>query len=53
MARVTCRRPERVPWPMIVLKNREEIEKIRTASRYAAEILLSMKEHVKEGIRTA
>jgi methionyl aminopeptidase len=38
---------------MIVLKNREEIEKIRTASRCAAEILLSMKEHVKAGIKTA
>jgi methionyl aminopeptidase len=38
---------------MIVLRNREEIEKIRTACRYAAEILLSMKEHVKVGIKTA
>jgi methionyl aminopeptidase len=38
---------------MILLKNRQEIEKIRTASRYAAEMLLGLKAYVKEGIRTA
>jgi methionyl aminopeptidase len=37
---------------MIVLKNREEIEKIRTASRYAAEMLLELKSQVKDGVRT-
>lgn len=37
---------------MIVLKSREEIEKIRTASRYAMEIVLQLKEFMKEGIKT-
>jgi methionyl aminopeptidase len=37
---------------MIILKTREEIEKIRTASRYALEILLNLKEHVKDGVET-
>ena len=32
---------------MIILKTREEIEKIRTASKYALEILLGLKEYVK------
>lgn len=38
---------------MIILKNDEEIRKIRAASRYAMEILLSLQQHVKEGIQTA
>lgn len=38
---------------MIILKNREEIEKIRTASRYALEILFGLEACVGEGIRTA
>lgn len=38
---------------MILLKNREEIEKIRTASRYAAEMLLELKTHLKDGVKTA
>jgi methionyl aminopeptidase len=37
---------------MIILKTREEIEKIRTASKYALEILLNLKEYVREGIET-
>ncbi|MCS7281335.1 MAG: type I methionyl aminopeptidase [Desulfobacterota bacterium] len=37
---------------MIVLKTEEEIEKIRTASKYAMEILLYLGEFIKEGIRT-
>ncbi len=37
---------------MIFLKGREEIEKIRTASRYAMEIVLYLKEFMKEGIKT-
>ncbi|MCX8021964.1 MAG: type I methionyl aminopeptidase [Syntrophorhabdaceae bacterium] len=35
---------------MILLKNEVEIEKIRTASRYAMEILLYLKERIKEGV---
>ena len=38
---------------MIILKSREEIEKIRTASRYALQILLGLKEYVGEGVKTA
>ena len=38
---------------MIILKTREEIEKIRTASRYALQILLGLKEYVGEGVKTA
>lgn len=38
---------------MIVLKNREEIEKIRTASRHAMEVLLELKQHVGDGVRTS
>src|SRR5512137_1747977 len=38
---------------MILLKNREEIDKIRTASRYAAEMLLDLKAYVKDGVQTA
>lgn len=38
---------------MILLKNREEIDKIRTASRYAAEMLLELKGYVKDGVQTA
>jgi methionyl aminopeptidase len=37
---------------MILLKNAEEIEKIRTASRYAIETLFYLKEFIKEGIKT-
>lgn len=37
---------------MIILKTREEIEKIRTASKYALEVLLNLKEYVREGIET-
>ncbi|MCX7857394.1 MAG: type I methionyl aminopeptidase [Deltaproteobacteria bacterium] len=37
---------------MVYLKTEEEIEKIRTASRYAMEILFYLKEFIKEGIRT-
>jgi methionyl aminopeptidase len=37
---------------MIILKRREEIEKMRTASRYALEILLGLKEYVREGVET-
>jgi methionyl aminopeptidase len=37
---------------MIILRNSEEIGKIRTASRYAMEILLRVKEAVQEGMRT-
>jgi methionyl aminopeptidase len=37
---------------MILLKNREEIEKIRTASRYAAEMIHELQAYVKEGVRT-
>lgn len=38
---------------MILLKNREQIDKIRTASRYAAEMLLELKAFVKDGVQTA
>ncbi len=37
---------------MIILRDSKEIEKIRTASRYAAEILMHVKEAVQEGVRT-
>jgi methionyl aminopeptidase len=37
---------------MIVLKNREEIEKMRHAGRYAMEVLLALKEFVLAGART-
>jgi methionyl aminopeptidase len=37
---------------MITLKNREEIEKIRVASRHAMEILLYLGEYVREGIKS-
>ncbi len=38
---------------MIILKTREEIDKIRTASRYALEILYDLKDHIREGVSTA
>ncbi len=38
---------------MITLRSPVEINKIRTASRYAMEVLLGLKEHVRQGIRTA
>ena len=34
---------------MILLKNREEIDKMRTASRYAMEVLVELKGYVKDG----
>ena len=37
---------------MILLKSAAEIEKMRTASRYAMEVLLYLKEFIKEGART-
>jgi methionyl aminopeptidase len=37
---------------MILLKSATEIEKMRTASRYAMEVLLYLKEFIKEGART-
>jgi len=37
---------------MIVLKGREEIEKIRTASKYAMEMLLYLGEFIREGVKT-
>jgi len=37
---------------MIILRDAAEVEKIRTASRYAMEILLHVKEAVKDGIKT-
>jgi methionyl aminopeptidase len=37
---------------MIILKNSEEIEKIRIASRYAAELLTDVGRFIKEGVRT-
>ncbi|MBA4418546.1 MAG: type I methionyl aminopeptidase [Syntrophus sp. (in: bacteria)] len=37
---------------MIILRDAVEVEKIRTASRYAMEILLHVKEAVKDGIKT-
>jgi methionyl aminopeptidase len=38
---------------MILLKSAAEIEKIRTASRYAMEVLLYLREFVKDGVKTA
>ena len=37
---------------MIILRTPGEIEKIRTASRYAIEILLQVRDAVREGLRT-
>jgi len=37
---------------MIILKSREEIEKMRASSRIVAEILQGLKEMVKPGVRT-
>lgn len=37
---------------MIVLKTEEEIEKIRTASQYAMEMLVYLKEFIKDGVKT-
>jgi methionyl aminopeptidase len=37
---------------MILLKSTAEIEKIRTASRYAIETLFYLKEFIKEGVKT-
>ncbi len=37
---------------MIILKSREEIEKVRASSRIVAEILQGLKETVKPGVRT-
>jgi methionyl aminopeptidase len=38
---------------MIILKSREEIEKIRTASRYALEILFGLKDYIEDGVTTS
>ena len=38
---------------MILLKSAAEIEKIRTASKYAMEVLLELKRSSKEGVRTS
>ncbi len=38
---------------MIVLKSREEIEKIRTASRHAMQVLMELKQYVRDGVRTS
>jgi methionyl aminopeptidase len=37
---------------MIILKSREEIEKIRVASKYAMEVLLYLGQFIKEGLKT-
>ncbi|OPY78513.1 MAG: Methionine aminopeptidase 1 [Syntrophorhabdus sp. PtaU1.Bin058] len=37
---------------MIILKSREEIEKIRVASKYAIEILIYLGQFVREGLKT-
>jgi methionyl aminopeptidase len=38
---------------MIVLKNKEEIERMRVAGQYAMEVLLALRDHVEVGIRTS
>lgn len=38
---------------ILLLKSREEVEKIRTASRYALEILFGLKEYMEDGVKTA
>jgi methionyl aminopeptidase len=38
---------------MIVLKNGEEIGKMRTASKYAMEVLVELKRYVREDVRTS
>jgi methionyl aminopeptidase len=38
---------------MITLKNRTEIERIRTASRYAMEVLVYLGDFVREGMKTS
>jgi len=38
---------------MIILKSREEIEKIRTAARYALEVLFGLKDYMEDGVTTA
>lgn len=38
---------------MIVLKNAEEIGKMRNAGRFAMEVLVALKEHVKPNVRTS
>jgi len=38
---------------MITLKNAEEIGRMRTASKYAMEVLLELKGHVGEGVKTS
>ena len=35
------------------MKSREEIQKIRTAGRYALEVLFGLKEYVEDGVKTA
>jgi methionyl aminopeptidase len=38
---------------MIFLKNKEEVEKMRTAGRFAMEVLVALKEHVLPEVRTS
>jgi methionyl aminopeptidase len=38
---------------MIVLKSREEIEKMRSAGHYAIEVLMALEEYVKVNVRTS
>ena len=38
---------------MIILKSQEEIEKIRTAARYALEVLFGLKDYMEDGVTTA
>jgi methionyl aminopeptidase len=38
---------------MIVLKNAEEISRMRAAGRYSMEVLLELGEYVREGVRTS
>lgn len=37
---------------MVILKNKEEVEKIRTASRYAIEILYYLEQYINDGLKT-
>lgn len=38
---------------MILLKNAEEIGRIRTAGKFAMEVLLELGRHVREGVKTS
>ena len=37
---------------MIVLKSREEIDKMRTASKHAMEVLVGLKRYIEADVRT-